>query len=334
MKASKENPIYSLYIVSGNTKYNVTAAMESLEFSDQEKQIAKRMDVTIMNVKVGNTWLSSLIKVRDRVYAYANDGERNEEVWRGYVWTRGYKSGSSDRTLQLRCYDNLIYFQESEHSAYFSSGKSTKDIMSTLCKEWGVKIEYTYQSITHTKLALRGNLADIFTADILDLVKERTGKKYVILSEKDVMQVKATGTNTTIYKIEGGKNAIETTSECTMDGMVTKVVVLGKADDNDRHPVEATLSGDTSKYGTLQKIINRSENTSLADAKKEAQSILKTDGKPKWEYEVTCSDIPWIRKGDKVVVNAGDMTGNYIVKSIDRSISNDKKEMTLTVEAP
>lgn len=334
MNASKDNPIYTLYIVSGDKKYNVSAAIENLDFSDQEKQISKSMTASLVNKKVGNTWLSSIIKVRDRVYVYANDGSRNDEVWRGFVWTRPYHSSLSGQTLQLKCYDNLIYFQKSEDAEYFSSGKSTKDIMSSLCKKWGVNLEYTYESITHSKLALRGYLSDIFTADILDLVKERTGKKYVILSEKDVMKVKNVGTNTTIYKIQGGKNAIKTASECTMDGMVTKVVILGKADDNDRQPVEATLTGDTAKYGTLQKLISRSENTSLADAKKEGQSILNEDGKPKWVYEVTAPDIPWIRKGDKVSVSAGDMTSNYIVKGIDRTISNKEKTMTLTMESP
>lgn len=334
MKASKENPIYSLYLVSNNgTKYDLTATLESLEFSDQEKQFSKSMDAVLLNTKVGSTWLTGIVKVRDRVYVYADDGERNEEVWRGYVWSRPYKSSLSDRTLQLKCYDNLIYMQESEDAEYFSSGKSTKDIISSLCNKWGVKLSYSYQSITHTKLALRGNLADIFTADVLDLVKDRTGKDYVIISEGDVMKINGTGTNTKVYKIISGTNAVETSSECTMDGMITKVVILGKADENDRQPVEATVAGSTGQYGTLQKIINRDSNTTLADAKKEAQSILNENGKPKWTYEVVCHDIPWIRKGDKVYVSAGDVVGNYIVKGIDRSISNSKKEMTLTLKA-
>jgi hypothetical protein len=117
-----------------------------------------------------------------------------------------------------------------------------------------------------------------------------------------------------------------------MSGMVTKVVILGKADDNDRRPVEATLTGKTSEYGTLQKIINRNENTSLADAKKEGNSILKEDGEPKWERRVEGPDIPWIRKGDKVYVSAGSLVGYYIVKGIERDLSNKEKRMTLTME--
>ena len=329
MNASKNDPIYTIYLVSGGVKYYLSPAVTELELSDQKKELAKRATVTLVNTTVSGKWLSSLIKVRDRIFIYADDGERNEEVF------RGYQSALKDRELTLKCYDNLVYFQESEESAYFSPGKATKEVLSTLCAKWGVKLDYTYASITHAKLVLRGKLSDIFTEDILDLVQDRTGKKYVILSEQDAMVVKETGTNSTVYAIKAGENAISTRTKCTMDDLVTKVVILGKANDNERRPVEATVSGDTGAYGTLQKLINRSTNTTLADAKKEAQSLLAENGNPTWEYDVKAVDIPWIRKGDKVLINAGDIANaTLIVAGVERSISIKGKEMTLTLERP
>lgn len=332
--ATATAPEYTIYIVSGSTKYNITPAIEDINISDRKKQMAKGVTIQLMNSKVKDEWLSSLLGVRNRVYMYANDGRKNEEVFRGFVWTQNNRNSITNRTLKLQCYDNLIYFQESEHFAFFSAGKTTKDIASTLCNSWGVKLEYAYESITHAKLPLRGNLSDIFTADLLDLVKDRTGKKYVILSEKDVMQIKTVGSNSTIYRFTADQNAIQTSSNCTMDGMVTKVIILGKADDEERRPIEATLKGNTSEYGTLQKIIDRDEDTTLEDSKKEAQNILDEDGKPKWEYELHAPDVPWIRKGDKVYVNAGDMSGYYIVTGISRSISSKKRDMVLDLEKP
>lgn len=332
MAATAAKPEYTAYVVAGGTKYDITPAIESIDIADQQKQIAKCVTIQLMNSKVGDNWLTGLLGVRNRVYLHANDGSKDDEVFRGFVWNRAYKSSLTDRTLQLKCYDNLIYLQESDHSAYFSSGKRTKDVCTSLCKDWGVKLEYTYESITHSKLPLRGNLADIFIADLLDPVKDRTGKKYVILSEKDVAQIKPVGANSTIYHFVAGQNAIQTQSVCSMDGMTTKVIILGKADDNDRTPIEATVSGDTNQYGTLQKTISRSENTSLADAKKEAKSIIDEKGKPKCEYELRATDIPWIRKGDKVHLNAGDLTGYYIVTGIDRTITGKKREMVLDLE--
>lgn len=332
--ASIAKPEYTVYVVAGSTKYDITPAIENIDISDQKKQMAKCVTIQMLNIKVGDKRLSDLLTVPNRVFMHADDGSKNGEVFRGFVWERACKNSLTDRTFQLKNYDNLIYFQESDHSAFFSSGKSTKDVSASLCKEWGVKLEYTYESITHSKLVLRGNLSDIFTADLLDLVKDRTGKKYVILSEKDVMQIKPVGSNSTIYHFIAGQNAIQTSSVCTMDGMKTKVIILGKADKEERQPIEATVSGDTEKYGTLQTTISRSENTSLADAKKEAQSIIDEDGKPKEEFELHATDIPWIRKGDKVYVNAGDMSGYYIVTGIERTIGGKKREMVLDLEKP
>lgn len=332
--ASTAKPEYTAYVIAGGTKYNITPAIESIGISDQKKQIAKCVTIQLMNSKVGDKYLTGLLYVADRIFLYANDGSRNDEVFRGFVWERGYKRSMTDRTFQLKNYDNLIYFQKSDHSTFFSSGKSTKDVCTSLCNDWGVKLEYTYESITHAKLPLRGNLSDILTADVLDLVKDRTGKKYVVLSEKDVVQIKPVGANTTIYHFTADQNAIQTSSMQTMDGMVTKVIILGKEDKEERAPVEATVSGDTDQYGTIQETISRAENTSLDDAKKEAQTIIDEKGKPREEFELRATDIPWIRKGDKVYIKAGDLSGYYIVTGIERTITGKKREMILDLEKP
>lgn len=332
MAATQQTPVYSAYIVSGGTKYNVTPAIIEIDRSDSEKQIAQRVTLRLMNVQVNGSWLAGIFKPRDRVFLNANDGTKTEEVFRGYLWSRTYESSTNDREIKLVCYDNLIYMQESDDSLYFSSGKSTKDVVSSICSKWGVKLSYSYNSITHSKLPLRGNLYDIFTADILDLVKKKTGKKYVVLSERDTMHVKPQGANTTIYHFLAGKNVIKTASGWTMEGVVTKVVIVGKANDDGKEPIEATYTGDTKKYGTLQRILTGSDSTSLAEAKEEAQYAIKENGAPKWEYEVTAPDVPWIRKGDKVYVSAGDITKKYlIVISVERTFDGKNCEMILTL---
>lgn len=330
MTASEVNPIYTVWLVSSAGKYDVSSVLNSVDMTESKKQIARSATVSIMNVMVDGTWLSDRIKVRDRIFIYANDGNGRKEVFRGFVWNRNYNSSLLDREITLKCYDNLIYLQESEASEFFASGKSTQDIMSSICSEWGLEMEYNYESITHSKLALRGTLSDIMTSDILDLVKDRTGKQYVILSEKDTLTVKGVGKNSTVYKIESGRNAISVVSKCTMDGVVTKVVILGRADREDRHPVEASLSQNTAEYGTLQKIITRDKDTTIEAAKDEGNNILKEKSMPKWEYEVTAIDIPWLRKGDKIYVNAGDLKARHlIVTDLSRSIDNKGKKIIL-----
>lgn len=327
-------PTYKVYAISGGTKYNLTPVLVSLDREDNNKEIAQRVEVSLTNVQVGDVWLSSILQPRDRLFIYAlNDEGKEQEVFRGFLWKRNYLSSLTEREIRYTCYDNLIYYQESEDSLYFSSGKSTKDIMRTICEKWGIKLEYSYESITHSKLPLRGKLADIFLSDILDPVKRKTGKKYVVLSDKDIMYVKPVGSNSTIYHFVAGKNVISTASGWSLDGIITKVIIVGKADDNDREPIEATVSGKTSQYGTLQKVINRDTNTSLADAKLEAKNIIDENGTPKWEYAVMATDIPWIREGDKIYVSAGDVIGYMIITDINRTATNQQCTMTLTLEA-
>lgn len=333
MSATLESPSYTVAVITEKNKYDLSPVVTSIEFSNNNKQFANRVTINLMNTLVEGSWMSSTLKVRQRIFIYADDGEKKDEVFRGYIWTINYKSSNSDRNLEIRCYDNLIFFQESDESTFFSAGKSTKDVIGSIFKKWGVNIEYTYQSITHSKLALRGNLSDIITSDILNLVYERTSKKYVILSEKDIVKIRVVGENKTVYQLLERNNAIYTKTEQTMEGMVTKVIITGKTDSEDRTPIEATVYGNTGQYGTLQQMISRDENTSLSDAKKEAQSIIDENGSPKWEYEIETADIPWIQKGDKVYVNAGGIKDKYlIVSGISRSISAKTSTMILTME--
>lgn len=333
MAASKQKPVYSVYIISGGTKYNLTPALTSIDRADPKGQIAQKVNLQFANVEVQGSHISSILQPRSRVFVYADDGSKDGEVFRGYLWTRNYKSSLDERDLKYTCYDNLIYLQESEESLYFSSGQSSKAIVSSICSKWGINLSYSYESITHGKLPLRGNLYDILTEDILAPVRKRTKKKFVVLSDQDTMYVKPTGANTTIYQFLAGKNVTSTTSGWTMDGMITKVVIVGMANDDGKEPIEATVSGDTSQYGTLQKIQDRDEDTTLSDAKLEAQYTIDENGTPKWEYEIVAPDVPWIRKGDKVYVHAGDIVQrNLIVASVDRKADNKRSQMTLTLE--
>lgn len=330
--ATPNNPIYSTFIVNGNQKYDVTPLVQSIDVSDREKEWACRVSIDLMDYK-GNG-LPDIVKQTSRVFLYADTGSGRQEVFRGFAWNGSSGHSMTDKTISVTAYDNLVFMQESEYSAFYAEGMSTKTIFSDICTNWGINLSYGYQSITHSKLALRGCMSDSMTADILDIVKDRTGQKYVVLSKQDTMCVTGVGQNATVYTFTAGENAISTRREWTKDGMITKVIIVGKEDENDRAPVEATITGDTASYGTLQKVITRDSNTTLADAKTEANNIIKKNGQPTVEYELKTVDVPWIRKGDRVNIKAGNLpTTQFIVKSVNRSITNKSKDMTLTLEA-
>lgn len=333
MNPSAGNPTYTAYIITSERQYNVTPALISLEFAEQTKQIASSATLNVVDADVEGKRLTELIGPRNRVKIYANAGDEkgNEEVFRGYVWTISPKETLTEAAFSIQCYDNLIYWQESEDSEFYASGRRTDVILKLLADKWGINLAYDYEYMTHAKLVLRGAIADFITADVLDTVQKHFGKKYLIRSEKDKVWIKQLGSNETIYKITKANNATEVRRYITMNGVTTQVKIIGKASDDDKTPVEATISGDTETYGTLQKIISRSEDTTLEASKWEARNIIAEEGKPKWEHDVKAVDIPWIRKGDKVDISTDTMSGRFIVESINREISNRGKTMSLTV---
>lgn len=336
---SKLNPIYSIASVSNKTgkryavqsiNYPDSKFVTSLKLSEKEKQLAQSAQIKLMNAKIDEGYFTSIFDVMDRVVIYANDGERSEEVFRGVIWEKSYSSKIA-KEITLTCYDNLIFFMNSEVSEYFSAGKSSQTILNTLCQKWGVTLDYKYESIKHPKLPLSGSLADVFLSDILGEVKKQTGVKYAVRSIKDVVTVSKAASNQIIYEIKRTDGAaISTDSTKSMDDVVTKIVITGSTDDNGKTAVEAVVEGETAKYGTLQKVQSKEKDVSLSEAKKEANNTLAENGKPKWTYSVSAIDIPWVHKGDLVSVKAGDMTQKYLVLSITHDAGD--KTMDLEVE--
>ena len=168
------NSTYAVSIISKSTgiTYNVTKILLDLTLAENDGQISQCATVSFINLLYENTYLSSLINVMDRIFIYADDGEKKDEVFRGFVWERNYRSGL-EKEITLVCYDNLIYFQQSEDNDYFTAGQDTDDICGALCSKWGVELSYSYETISHPKLPVSGKLADIFTSDILDEVKKK-----------------------------------------------------------------------------------------------------------------------------------------------------------------
>lgn len=340
-------PKYSVAIVSPDgTRYVIkkiddekeseSNIVVSLTLSEPENQIAQRVMIKVFNQYIeGKGYPSTLFPVKSRVFVYAIGVGVDDikEVFRGYVWDGQLNISVSNGTqYTMECYDNLIYFMNSRISEYFSKGKSTKTIVTSLCKKRGISVNYDYTSKTHPKMPLSGTLANVLTEDILDTVIVKQGSKYVLRSIKDTLHVIAQGTNTPIYKISRGEQGIMLTwsRRITMDGMITKVVITGKTDDDGKTKIEATATKNTSKYGTLQTVISKNEDTTLAEAKKEAQNILDDNAEPFKEYDISALDIPWIRKGDRISAefNKGTFVA-AIVKEITHNCDDGTMDMVV-----
>ena len=332
MAASKQCPVYKMNLFdSSGKKYQFQNITTDLVFGHEEEDIAEKVNITLANVMVGKKRLSSYIKLRQKVYLYANTGSGSKEVFRGYVWERKFSTSDDSREITLLCYDRLIYLQKSKDNLFRKKGARTKDVITSIAKKWGIKIKYNYKSITHGKLVYRSeNLSDIIIS-ILNKVKKKTGVGYVIRCEKGVMVIEPQGSNKTVYKVEKGDNAISDEYIQSMEDMITKVKIVKAESKKDKETGKyitvSNVKGDTKTYGTLQDIVEKGSDEKLSEAKKEAKNIIKKNGKPKTEITVSAVDNPWIKKGHKVYINTGYLKNNYIVKGIEHDATNHTMRM-------
>ncbi|MGC2873792.1 hypothetical protein ACDL92_10955 [Ihubacter sp. mB4P-1] len=326
----KEFTVKKLDGKTGNTEGLVT----SLSLTESRNQLARRATIRMYNRYIDkHGYPSKLFPVRSQVFIYAKGGgkTKREEVFRGYVWDTDYSLGNGVQ-LTLTCYDNMIYFMNSQILTYFSKGKRTEEIVKTLLERRGVKLTYDYSSITHPKLPLSGTLADVLTSDLLDEVQKKKGTKYSIKSHKGRIYIDKQGANRIVYQITRGDGGIMISynKSVTMDGMVTRVVIAGKSDEDGKRKIEAKKERNRKTYGTLSRVIYKDGDTKLSEAKEEAKYILDENALPQKEYDITALDIPWIRKGDRVRVELNRETlHQYVVNEISHNC--DQGTMTLNV---
>ena len=331
MKAAIDNPLYyvSLLTKKGTVKYDITPIIETLKISDSDGELATVVTASFPNIQVEGAMLNTLFVAGDVIQVQADNGNGKKTVGTFTIWDKDYES-SNKKSLSVTGYDSkLIYLQKSEDVQFFTKGKSTDAIISAICKAWGVSLDYKYATITHELKQWRGDKLAEMIIELLEEVRKKTGKKYCMYSDNNKLVISERGKNTTVYEFAAQKNAISTYSRVTLENLVTKVIIHSNSDEGVRSKLEATVTGDTS-YGTLQRVIIRSDNTALAESKKEANQMIKDDGKPEEKFEVEAVDIPWIRKGDKINVSAGDMIGSFYVLSITHNC--DLKTMSMEVE--
>lgn len=311
-------------------KVGIQDFITDLGWEENEKELASRISFTAFNKKTEKGRISTLVKLGSLILVFASAGGKEQEVARGYVneWSPSF-TGSTHK-FSCKCYDNLYPFQQSQDNVYYSSGMGTKSILTKLFSKWGIHLG-TYQgpNVTHAKLKYQNDSLGDIVLDVLKQAKKKGAKECFIRANKGKVDILPYGGNKTVYCFESPNNVISVSHSRSTSDLVTRVKVIGQSDDKKRGKVEAVLNGQTKKYGIRQKIVTKSKNDKLADAKKEAQQILNEQGKVKEEISIQSPDIPFLRKGDTVFVKAGTLNGYYNVRSIRHEADGSSMTMDL-----
>lgn len=312
-------------LLKDGTKLNLDSAITSLSWQDPTGEVAQRAVIKLSQVKTDRGWLNALLPLCTAIHISANGAE----VFSGIVWEWEYTSGSN-REISLTCYDHFIYAQNSKTFAYFPSGKSTKDIITSICSSNGIPLSYQWKSATHDKSTFRGaNIADQIM-DTLEDASMRIGSRPVATYAGGKLIIQGEAYNKPIYVFKASGSAVSTTERITLDGLVTQVAIYGAEDDNDRRRLETVVKGKT-EYGTLQDTVFMTSSTTMAQAKEDAQGILWENGIPSRTITAEVPDVPQVRKGWKIRMEAGSLLGYYIVKGVTHNATD--RTMALELKA-
>ena len=161
-----------------------------------------------MNAAKNGVTLATLIQPSDRLYIYSNAGHGDFEVFRGVIWDRD-RVTDTEKKVTFTAYDYLIYMMKSQDYFYYKKGLSTKEIVKRICTAWKLKLKYSYGSIKNKRIKpVQKNIGDMIVY-VLNKAKSKLSSRYIFTIEGTTVIVKYANTNTTIYKIEEGKNVIQ-----------------------------------------------------------------------------------------------------------------------------
>ena len=310
------------------TRYLLNSVLLSLQWEEQQNELAQRASIRIANGSIGSSRVISVAKLNCAILIYAKWAAARQLLFTGSIWEWSYASGRQDELDIVAC-DNMIRLQQSEDFFYYQAGMTTQAIISDVCGQWGVPVSYQWsQRITHEKKVFNGEAISNVITGLLEEVRQRTGEKYVIYLRDGQMRIVGRGSNAEVYCVDETLNAISTSNKLVLMNLVTKVKVIGREDSDGRATVDAMLDGDL-RFGTLQKIVRRDSNKSVGDAMKEARALIDEHGKPEETIQASGPDLPFVRKGDKMEWRAGNLLGFFYVEGISHNATERTANYTL-----
>jgi len=304
--------------------------LRSLSWEENDGELAVRLQAELQNQQLaGGKRLHQLIPLGGQVFLYADWGSGQQEIFRGTVFAWDYRIDPLEH-FTITAYDQLIYLMKSKDDRFYKAGQTAKTVIQDIAKAWGIPLG-TVQGpdVALAKQVFRGEtLADMIYS-VLNEAKKKGSGKWIVRSKQGKIDVIRPGQNTSIYVFSTHMNVESVEDRQDIEGLVTRVKIIGAEDSEGKAPVVATLDGRT-EFGILQEVVYQRQYDTPAAAKSAAGDILKERGKPRKGRKVIAPDLPFLRRGDKVKVEAGTLIGYYIVSSVTHNATN--RIMVMEVE--
>ena len=296
------NPGLSKYEVVLANKYFLRELIESIELEESLDEIAYRATVKLAitedfpGISPGQEIRISGVPFGGSKMIYLlNPGV----VWDCDSNNRGQKH------LTATLYDKTIYLAKSEDEFLFPAGQTATQRLTQYATRWKIPLGSVPDTGTVlAKAVYRAQpIYSMIQSDLTETVK-KGGKMFRARMTPNGLEFIELGSNQTVWVLDGDQNTEEINQRRSLEGAVTMVKVLGKETEGKRTPVLATVIGEISKYGTLQKMLQDEKINTAALAKTRGQKMLSGVQET---FSVTALDINTIRAGDKVRLNGMDL---------------------------
>lgn len=314
--------------IEDGTQLDITGAVTDLSWEENDGEIATKINVSLHNVKYKGKYLSDYCKPNTLIDIFANWGTTEYNVATGTVIDWECSEESDKDNFDITCYDDAYQLQKSDDHIYISKGISCKSAIQKICKDWGIELEYFGPETPLAQNAIKKKVSETIL-ELLKEAKQKGGGDTIIRGGRHKISILRKGTNKTVWYLSSEDNIESVKSKVSTADIITRVKIIGKESDKKQGVVEAVIDGMT-QYGIRQKIISRSSDEKLADAKKDAKTTIDEEGKPKKTNKVKGYDVPIMRKGDKVYIKTSKLDGYYYVVSITHDATSMK--MSLEVE--
>lgn len=304
---------------------DLTDIAHGLGWSEQEKELSAKITLKLANADFGGKNVSELVVPFTPIFIYAN----GEEVIRGTVQKWGTRETNGELFLNITTADEVQALRKNQDHFYFTDGHTSTAIIGEILNKWGVPFESQVEDVTHAKKVYQKKYLIDMLEEVLEDVKEKSGNVYFIRAKGGVVQIIPRGTNETTYHFDIADNLIRAEEDFDVSSIVTRVLVVAKGKEEGHQSIEATIDGKTD-LGVRQVIYERGNKTTLEEAQKAAEKIIKEQGDAKHDVSIEAPDVPTLRKGDRIRVrgsNEQDMY--YFVKSIRHNAASQRMTLDL-----
>lgn len=306
-------------------QFDLTDITHGLGWSEAEKELSAKITLKLANADFGGKNISESVQPFTPIFIYAN----GSEVIRGTVQTWGVRETNGELFLNITAADEVQALRHNQDYFYFTDGHSSTAILEEILGKWNVPHELQIQEVTHAKKVFNKKYLIDMIEEVLEDIKEKDGGVYFVRAKGGVVQIIPRGTNETTYHFDIDDTLVRAEEDFDVSAIVTRVLVVAKGKEEGHQSIEATLDGKTD-LGVRQVIYERGNKTTLEEAQKAAEKILKEQGDAKHDLSIEAPDVPDLRKGDRIRVRGSNQQDlYYFVKSIRHNAASQKMTLDL-----